>query len=203
MIRRTLVIPPAILGAGISFLAACQSHRERPPAASPAPASEPAPFAAAETKPSSHVWEARGVRVTCPPGWQEKKDPDFELFLVPPGAGQSSGDDARITFDVPDLPPHMPWMIQMSRVEHDYEADLKKAHPDVKFDTATDIKLPNTVARLVQSSWHQNGIVHEDTALLMIHASGVYILDAQAGGKQLPPTRAAFESMRASLQWTK
>ena len=32
---------------------------------------------------------------------------------------------------------HMPWMIQMNRMEHDYVADLKKSHPDVKLTDAT------------------------------------------------------------------
>jgi hypothetical protein len=189
----------------IGLLAACQTHHD-PVKADPASASidSSAAVAIAETKPSSHVWEAKGAKVTCPAGWQEKKDPDFELFLSPPGETQPAASaEVRITFDVPDLPPHLPFMIQMSRVEHDYEADLKKAHPDLKLDEATDIKIPNTTARLLHSSWQQNGQTHEDMALLMIHASGVYILDAQAGEKQLAATKAAFESMRESLQFTK
>jgi len=142
--------------------------------------------------------------VTCPAGWQEKKDPDFELYLIPPGAKFSGTDeDARITFDVPDLPPHLPWMIQMSRIHHDYVADLKKVHPDLKEDEATDVKIADATARLVKSSWHQNGVAYEDVALLMIHASGVYILDARAGDKRLAETKAAFEGMRDSMQWTK
>ncbi|HEY8749737.1 MAG TPA: hypothetical protein VIM11_17270 [Tepidisphaeraceae bacterium] len=211
MIRRAIVFTPAIFGASLSLLAACQSHHEQPRSETPAPTSEAAPVTestpapattSAETKPASRTWEAKGVRVTIPTGWQEKKDPDFELFLILPSPAQS--DDApRITFDVPDLPPHMSWMIQMARIQHDYEADLKKVHPDLKLDDASDVKIPNTTARLVRSTWHQNGLAHEDTALLMIHANGVYILDAQASEKQLTAVHAAFEAMRASLEWTK
>jgi hypothetical protein len=209
MTRRAIIFTPAMFGIGLGVLAACQTRRDAPPTES-APKSETAshPSAqvakAAETRPASRTWEARGVRVSVPAGWQEKKNPDYELYLVPAGAEASASDeDARITFDVPDLPPHLPWMIQMSRVEHDYEADLKKVHPDLKVDEASDVKMPGTIARLVKTSWRQKGAGHEDVALLMIHASGVYILDARAGEKRAAEVKAVFEGMRESIQWVK
>ncbi len=208
MARRITVLTPAILGIALGVLAACQTRREAPPtetsaktesAAHPAaPVANPAP-----ARPASHVWEARGVRVTVPTGWQEKKNPDYELYLLPVTAPPSSDEDARVTFDVPDLPPHLPWMIQMSRIEHDYEADLKKTHPDLKVDEAGDAKIPDATARLVKSSWRKDGIRHQDVALLMIHASGVYILGARSTENRASEVNAAFESVRESMQWTK
>ena len=118
-------------------------------------------------------------------------------------AAGTSGEEPRITVDIPVLPPHMPWMIQMNRMEHDYLDDLKKSHPDMKLIDATDEKLPNTTARLVRSSWRENGIIHDDVALLMIHANAVYILDARADEKHLPSTRKTFDSIEASIQWSK
>jgi hypothetical protein len=159
---------------------------------------------AAATRPASHTWEARGVRVTVPAGWQEKKDPDYELYLLPIDAAASESDeDARITFDVPDLPPHLPFMLQMSRIERDYEADLRKSHPDLKVDEAGDAKIPEATARLVKSSWHQNGVRHEDVALLIVHANGVYILGMRAGEKRLAEVSAAYDGVRQSMQWVK
>ena len=43
----------------------------------------------------------------------------FVARLLPAGA---QSDEPRITLDVPELPPHLPWMIQMNRIEHDYIA---------------------------------------------------------------------------------
>ena len=209
MIRRAFIFVPAMFGAGLGVMAACQTRREAPLAETQADthaAVQPAaPVAkAAQTRPASRTWEARGVRVTVPAGWEEKKNPDYELYLILAGAAPSPSDeDVRITFDVPDLPPHLPWMIQMSRVERDYEADLKKEHPDLKVEEASDVKIPETIARLVRATWHQSGILHQDMALLMIHASGVYILDARAAEKQMPETKAAFEAMCASIVWKK
>jgi len=208
MTRRVMIFTPALFGAGLVVLAACQTRRESPPPETSTKTESVHPAApvanAAESRPASHVWEARGVRVTVPAGWQEKKNPDYELYLVPVGgAPSSSDDDARITFDVPDLPPHLPWMLQMSRIEHDYEADLKKTHPDLKVDAAGDSKVPDAIARLVKSSWHQNGVRHEDVALLMVHANGVYILGMRAGERRSAEVNAAFEGVRGSMQWVK
>src|SRR5579859_490339 len=201
MTRRVLIFTPAVLGAGLGVLAACQTRRESPPmemtTTSDSLVLPAAPVAnAAETRPASHTWEARGVRVSVPAGWREQKNPDYELYLIPAGATPSAPDeDARITFDVPDLPPHLPFMLQMSRIEHDYEADLKKAHPDLKVDQAADVKIPEATARLIESSWHQNGVRHEDEALLMVHANGVYIMGMRAGEKRLAEVKAAYEGM--------
>jgi hypothetical protein len=160
------------------------------PASAPAPAPAPA-----------HWSDARkNVKLAYPGDWKPKKNPDYELMLVPAGA---ASDDRRITMDVPDLPPHLPFMIQMSRVEHDYLQDLKKEHPDLQVKSSAETKVPETTARIVQSVWHQNGAAYDDVVLLMIHASGVYILDIHTPDAQLAPTRAAFDSVRASLVWTK
>ena len=209
MRRRVVIFTPAVLGVALGVLAACQTRHETPPptetTTSEVPNHPAAPVAnAAVTRPASHMWEARGVRVTVPAGWQEKKNPDYELYLVPPGVTSSPPDeDERITFDVPDLPPHLPFMLQMSRIEHDYEADLRKTHPDRKVDEAGDAKIPEATARLVKSSWHQNGVRHEDVALLIVHANGVYILGMRAGEKRLVEVTAAYEGVRQSMQWAK
>ena len=156
----------------------------------------------AATEPAPGTWEnaAKGIRFSYPLSWQPRKNPDYELMLIP-AAG--AGDDPRITIDIPDLPPHLPWMIQMSRIEHDYLADLKKSHPDLKVEDASDTKIPEATARLVRSTWHQDKVAHEDVVLFMIHANAVYILDARADTQHLPAARSAFDSIEASIHWTK
>jgi hypothetical protein len=121
-------------------------------------------------------------------------------MLVP---ARAAGEDRRITMDVPDLPPHLPFMIQMSRIEHDYLQDLKKEHPDLQVKDSAEAKVPESTARLVRSVWHQDGTAFEDVVLLMIHASGVYILDARTAEAQLGPTRVAFDSIRNSIVWAR
>lgn len=172
-----------------------------------APSGAPQPAAAGAVPTSSSApaparWSdaRKNLKLAYPGDWKPKKNPDYELMLVPAGA---ASDDRRITMDVPDLPPHLPFMIQMSRVEHDYLQDLKKEHPDLQVKSSADAKVPETTARLVQSVWHRNGTAYDDVVLLMIHASGVYILDIHTPEAQLAPTRAAFDSIRASLVWTK
>ncbi|HSU66095.1 MAG TPA: hypothetical protein VLJ39_04455 [Tepidisphaeraceae bacterium] len=140
------------------------------------------------------------MKLQYPSDWHPNKHPEYELMLLPAGA---TNNDRRVTVDIPDLPPHLPFMIQMKRVEHDYLEDLKKEHPDLQTKEDADAKLPECTAKLVRSVWHQGKQQYDDVALLMIHASSVYILDARTDEDHLAPTRAAFDSIRESIVWTK
>jgi len=153
------------------------------------------------SEPASLTWaSSKGIKIKYLPDWQPRKNPDFELMLIPVGA---TTDRRRITIDVPDLPPHLPFMIQMSRVERGYIEDLKKEHPDLKVNDAADAHVPESKARLIRSIWHRENQKFNDMALLVIHDSSVYILDAQTDETNLPPTRAAFDFIRSSIAWTK
>jgi hypothetical protein len=94
-------------------------------------------------------------------------------------------------------------MIQIGRVEHDYLADLKKEHPDLKVIESADAKVPDSTARLVRSTWHEGQQAHHDVVLLIVHTSAVFILDAQTDEPHLGETRAAFDGIRSSLKWTR
>jgi hypothetical protein len=152
--------------------------------------------------PASVLWDKseKGIKLRYPADWRPKKNPDYELMLLPPGA---SKEDRRITVDIPDLPPHLPFMIQIGRVEHDYVQDLKKEHPDLKVQESTGGNVPESTSKLVRSIWRQNGTTYHDAALLVVHASAVYIVDAETEEAQLPATTSAFDSIRGSIQWTK
>lgn len=150
--------------------------------------------------PSAIAWDRKGIKIKYPADWQPKKSADYELMLLPTG-GQ--GETWRVTLDIPDLPPHLPFMIQMTRVQHDYLQDLKKEHPDLKVNEEKDVSVPEGKARLVCSTWHEGKLQHDDTVLLIIHASAVFILDAQCGEDHLPATRGCFDSIESSIQWTK
>lgn len=180
----------------------------QPVTATDGPASPVALSESSQAPAKTVDWGERGVRLSYPSDWRPRKSADYELLLLPstrPNSSRSdaAGTDRRITMDIPDLPPHLPWMIQMGRIEHDYVEDLRKQHPDLKVDEASDANLPNSKSRLVRLSWRQNEMAYHDVALLIIHADGVYILDAQSDGDHYPATRRAFDLIRSSLRWTR
>lgn len=196
--KRTALVCMA-LASFIALAAEFSRHPKVQPAGSAFAAQ---PIDLATSAPSSVLWDnsPKGIKLHYPADWQSRKNPDYELMLLPPGA---SKDDRRITVDIPDLPPHLPFMIQMGRVEHDYVQDLKKDHPDLQVQDSVRANVPESNAKLIRSFWHQNGTTYHDTVLLIIHASAVYILDAQSKESDLPPTRAAFDAIRGSIVWTK
>lgn len=203
-IHRAMLLFLGVGGLSAALAAGCHGHEDSNPQARPVDSLSAVaqPAAAATSAPSSVLWDnsAKGIKLKYPADWQSKKNPDYELMLLPAGA---SKEDRRITVDIPDLPPHLPFMIQMGRVEHDYVQDLKKDHPDLQVQDSVKVNLPDSTAKLVRSLWHQNGTTYHDMALLVIHASAVYILDAETNEGQLAATSGAFDSIRASIQWTK
>jgi len=196
--KRAVLVSFALLSC-VALLAELSRHRSRLPAGVAFAAQ---PIALATSAPSSVLWDksAKGIKLRYPADWQSRKNPDYELMLLPPGA---SKDDRHITVDIPDLPPHLPFMIQMGRVEHDYLQDLKKDHPDLQVQDSVGANIPESNSKLVRSYWHQNGTTYHDTVLLIIHASAVYIIDAQSQEADLPATRAAFDAIRGTIVWTK
>jgi hypothetical protein len=201
-------LPAFSLGALTTFglVVGCHWFSEpslaRPGATTAPSATIPKPAPPPASAPALIEWDdsAKGIKVKYPADWRPKKNPDFELMLVPIGA---TVDARRITIDVPDLPPHLPFMIQMGRVEHDYIQDLKKEHPDLRVKDSTEVTLPEGQAKLVRSSWHQKSQTFDDVALLIIHASSVYILDARTDEGNLAITRPVFDQIESSIVWTK
>jgi hypothetical protein len=143
--------------------------------------------------------DKQGVRLRYPSDWSPKADKDYVLKLVP-----DKHDDGRmITFDVPDLPPHLPGMITLGRMEKGYVDDLKKDHPGLKVEEATDESIPGGKGRLVRSTWVEKKEPKTDLGLLMMRGEHVYILAAQSPTAALDPVKAAFDVVAKSLQWAK
>ena len=178
----------AIVSAGTCLALLSLAADSKPPPSSPAPAR------------SQFEDRGGGVKFQFPSDWHSVKDPDYVLMLLP---GDGKQKDRHIAFDIPDLPPHLPGMIKLGLIQNGYVGDLKKQHKDLKIDSAADVKVPGASARLLRTSWHQNGQAWIDVALLMIHKDRVYILNLDADDGHLPATRAAFDSIQSSLQWTK
>jgi len=139
-----------------------------------------------------------GSRLEFPDDWKPTPDPDDALQLTP-----SRGGTATITYSVPNLPPHLPWMIKLDKIESGYVDDLKKSHADLKIEQAVDHPIPGGKGRIVQIGWKQAGHRHTNLALLMVHGNGVYILSADADAADWAGTQRAFKLIMRSIQWTK
>ena len=104
----------------------------------------------------------------------------------------------------PDLPFHLPGMITLGLIEHGYVSDLKDKYKNVHVDSSADHPMPSGAkARLVESSWTQDGMPHKDVALLILRKDHVYILGCGSDAAHLAATRADFDMLAKSFEWTK
>jgi hypothetical protein len=146
-------------------------------------------------------YQDKGAHFQYPNTWKPKTDKDYELHLIP--AGGEAGRD--ITFDIPDLPPHFPGMIRLGLIESGYIDDLKKNHPGLHVDSATDHAMADGAAkaRLVESSWKEGDVTRHDVGLLIMRKDQVYIFSCDASDKDLAATRADFDKMTGAVRWDK
>jgi hypothetical protein len=167
--------------------------------ANPKPPANPPPPPATGPATVEYKNDKEGVRLRYPSDWSPKADKDYVLKLV-----QEKHDGERIiTFDVPDIPLHLPGMITLGRVEKGYVDDLKKDHPGLKVEEAMDQAIAGGKGRLVRSTWVEKKVPKTDLGLLMMRGEHVYILAAQSPTADLDPVKAAFDVVAKSLQWTK
>jgi hypothetical protein len=179
------------------------SHASTPltaPVSSPAPTSNPAPSSAPAPATTLFDDKKHNVQFQYTSDWVSKPDKDYVLQLVP-ADGSGSG---QVLFDVPDLPPHLPGMIRLGLIEHGYVGDLKETHKDAHTDSSADHPMQEGAkARLVESSWTQDGKPCKNVALLIMRSDHVYILSCRCDPDHLAATRAEFDKAAASLHWTK
>jgi hypothetical protein len=140
-----------------------------------------------------------GVRLDWPAGWVQRPSDDFVLFLARQGGDGSS----TVSLDVPDLPPHIPGMIPVGSVRGGYLDDLRKAAGTIKTSDLSPPTVPGASERFVRSTWTDAAGEWQETALLLVHADRVYILRARSKTSDEQATRAAFDEVLKSLQWTR
>ena len=204
MIR--LLVAAVVAVAGLAC--GCGPDRSKPAGTTPttAPSTQPSPPASRPvTAPAAQqadiVFQHKsGIRLQYPGDWKAQPSSDYVLVLAP--AAEASAKQ-RIRLDVPDLPPHFPGMIKLGLVQNGYIDDLRKGHPDLKIEESTDRDVSGASARLVRSSFGQNGQRYEDVALMMIHADRVYILSMISDADRASATRQVFDRIAASVRWTK
>jgi len=143
--------------------------------------------------------------LSYPGSWVSRPNPDYVLQLVPAAVGATtapaSTEAATIFFDVPDLPPHLPMMITLDRIQNGYIDDLRKSHAGLKVEESAARSVPGAQARLVRSTWQARGITYTDEALMLIHASSVYILNSDADADHQAATHAVFEQIAPTIRW--
>ncbi len=158
----------------------------------------PVPVLAIVPATQPQMFTGSRFRITIPPHWTSQPGGHKEavLTLVP----AQNPDQASIEFDVPAMPPHIPGLIPMGMVEKGYVDDLRKRHPDLNVAESSPRTVKGAAARFVRITWAGGGT---DLALIVIHGDQIYILSADANAATYESTRAAFESMATSLEWSK
>jgi hypothetical protein len=144
-----------------------------------------------------------GIRLQYPSEWTQKQDDDYVLALEPAVEAKPGDPHRRITVDVPSLPPHLPGMITLSRVKSGFIKGQKKKLMDVNVIEDVEQTIPNAKADRVVLTGKLNGEDRKMAALLMMHDDRVYIIRADSDLANYPQTKAAWDQMVASLQWTK
>jgi len=140
-----------------------------------------------------------GVRLTWPAGWETQQSQDFVLMLVPTGVKL---EDTSISLDVPKLPPHIPGLIPIGSVRNGYLDDLKKSVGKLDTKDLPQPGVPDAIQRFVRSQWTDGkGVAQQETALLMVHNDGVYILRGRSSASDETKTRVAFDEIVKSLSW--
>jgi hypothetical protein len=140
-----------------------------------------------------------GVHLIWPVGWETQPSQDFVLMLVPTGAISA---DTSISLDVPKLPPHIPGLIPIGSVRNGYLDDLKKSVGKLDTKDLPQPGVPDAIQRLVRSQWTDGkGVAQQETALLMVHNDGVYILRGRSAISDETKTRGAFDEIVRSMQW--
>jgi hypothetical protein len=94
-------------------------------------------------------------------------------------------------------------MIPIGSVRGGYLDDLRKAVGTIKTTDLPPPPIPGAGERFVRSTWTDAAGEWQETALLLVHGDRVYILRGRSKTSDEADTRAAFDGVVRSLQWTK
>jgi len=152
-----------------------------------------------------------GVRVTYPSGWEPAATSDFALMLRPAKSPARSSFGTKdllwgehfISLDIPRLPAlRIPGFLPMNRIRAGYLDHLRKQAPGTNVEDLAAPPIPSAKASLVRTTWPGDRPTHVETALILTHADRVYIVRARSRAEDEPATRAAFDQVVQSLDWS-
>jgi hypothetical protein len=139
-----------------------------------------------------------------PTDWSSKPTKTYALLLEP----EPTSDSARVTVDVPHIPPHLPGMMTMRLVVNGYVDDLKKRLSDFSVIERCDDALAGAGAqRLVitgrERAGERRGAERMLAAVIAIRNEQVYILQADASPETFETARQAMSKIAEDWDWTK
>lgn len=200
----------AVLASAAMLLLVGAGCRRHPASAArvqpmPLPGSATTAAVTSSTAPTIRTFEstAKKIRLSYPANWTARPSKDYVLVAAPPDGDASPSAGRSISLDVPDLPPHIPGLIPMGRVEKGYVDDLKEQWPGLRVEESTSQPVAGTQARRVRSTWQTGGRARVELALIMIHADRVYIVRANGDADTQDEVRQVFDTVVGSIEWVK
>lgn len=159
------------------------------------PAQTLAPVAQAASQPAVDYVSEKGKFATrYPASWRPRIGGET-LDLVP--VTDDSGGHRTVSIDVPSIPPHLPGMITLERIENGYVNDLVKHFADVKVVSSTDFPMNDARATLLQATAVDAKMY---TVLAMRHER-VYIIASETDVAGADAGKKAVNMILASWQW--
>ncbi len=149
----------------------------------------------AQTRPSTRYIAPKGkFQTRYPSDWISHPGEDT-LDLGP--ANDNSGIRREVSIDVPFIPPHLPGMITLDRIQKGYMDDLRKRYTDVKLISSVDRPFPEAKARLLEAT-ARNAKIY--TVLAMRHER-VYIIASETDIAGAEAGKSVVQMILASWQW--
>ena len=144
------------------------------------------------------VSKRASVEFEYPASWHPEKDVTV-VTLVPDG--QKKGQPTAVAVDMPDLPPHIPFLIPIGLVDAGFVNSLKSRYQDGTIDENVEKSFPDSAAREVKASGKMDDQEVKVLAMLIVHGDHVYLIESVSDLAHLPATQAAYDAIVASWKW--
>jgi hypothetical protein len=139
------------------------------------------------------------VSFAYPKSWHPAAD-DSLLTLIP--ASEKSLGRNHLAIDMPNLPPHIPFLIPLGSVESGFVDDLKKRYKDVKVDPSRDRSLDGAAGREVTARGSDETGPVAVKAVVCVKGDHVYLIVAETDASGAAAALRAFNMVADSLHWT-
>jgi hypothetical protein len=175
------------------------------PATSPTTLAANVPTTAATAAALSAAQWAHAVNFAPPKGVFAFKYPaDWQAINGPEVLDIQQGNFAHrlLTVDVPFIPPHLPGMITLARIEKGFWDDLRKRMASVQIISSGPQTMLESQARRLRATATQGGVPMSIDAVVAMRKERVYILSSETDTAGAADGDAALEMILASWKWT-
>ena len=193
------ICTPVLLGAG----GTCTASKDSPTTA-PAAATAPTTSTGASSSEPAKIYanQQAHFRIAYSADWKPEDNKDYVFSLVPADA-KPGEPERRVSIDVPSLPPHLPGMITVSRVKDGYIKKQQKKLAECKLLEDIAVSVPQAKAQRVIVTGKLNNQPRTLAAVLMLHNDRVYIIRVDSDNEHYPQSKAVWDQVVSSLQWTR